>query len=140
MSAPTSSHLVFSRGASWYAVPAEQVSEVVSLPGLTRVPGAPGFLAGIFPHRGEVVPVVDMAPLTGKKAEPMRRAVLVRAPTGSLALSADKVAGVSSLTGAFEPLGKSGVHLHLRGPVKSHGDEVAAIDLDGFVDFLKQGG
>jgi purine-binding chemotaxis protein CheW len=134
------SHLVFSCGASWYAVPAENAAEVVNFPELTRVPGAPAHLLGVFAHRGEVIPVVDLAALTGAKAPATQRAVLVRLPQGSFALTASKVAGVSALGGPFEPLGARGIQVHLRGPARSQNNDVAVIEPGGLFEFLSQGG
>ncbi|XXF80261.1 chemotaxis protein CheW [Myxococcaceae bacterium GXIMD 01537] len=134
------SYLVFACGSSWYAVPAESAAEVVTFPELTRVPGAPAHLLGVFAHRGEVIPVVDMGLLVTGVSQPTRRAVLVRLPRGSLALTASTVAGVSPVSGALEPLGTSGVHVHLRGPVKSAQRDVAVIDPDGLFEHLSQGG
>ena len=133
------SHLVFSCGTSWYAVPADRAAEVVSFPDLTRVPGAPPHLLGVFAHRGEVIPVVDLSVLTGGKGESSRRAILVRLAKGSFALTASKVAGVSTLSGRLEPLGSSGIHLHLRGPARAGQSEVAVIEPDGLFELLSQG-
>ncbi len=132
-------HLVFSCGQSWYAVPADRAAEVVTFPELTRVPGAPGHLLGVFAHRGEVIPVVDLSLLVGGSGESTRRAVLVRLPKGSLALTAAKVAGVSQVTGKIEPMGQTGVHLHLRGPAEANRNEVAVIEPEGLLEFLSQG-
>jgi purine-binding chemotaxis protein CheW len=134
------SHLVFACGLSWYAVPAERAAEVVSFPELTRVPGAPPHLLGVFAHRGEVIPVIDLSLLTGGKGETSRRAILLRLAKGSFALTASKVAGVSPLTGSMDPLGSGGVHLHLRGPARAGSNEVAVIEPAGLFDFLSQGG
>src|SRR2546426_5202136 len=102
-------HLVFACGDSLYAVPAERAAEVVSLPALTRVPGAPSHLLGVFAHRGEVIPVIDIGILVGAGETKSRRAVLIRVPKGTLALTASRVAGVSVLTGSMEPLGTTGI-------------------------------
>jgi purine-binding chemotaxis protein CheW len=134
-------HLVFACGASLYAVPAERAQEVVSLPVLTRVPGAPPHLLGVFAHRGEVIPVIDLARITGVKVETAwRRAVLVRVPRGGLALTATRVAGVSVLHGKFDPLGETGVQAHLKGPARAPAGEVAIVEPEGFFDFLARGG
>jgi purine-binding chemotaxis protein CheW len=133
------SYLVFACGSSWYAVPAESAAEVVTFPELTRVPGAPAYLLGVFAHRGEVIPVVDMGLLVGTGSHSTKRAVLVRLPRGSLALTASTVAGVSLVSGSLEPLGASGVHVHLRGPAKGAQRDVAVIDPDGLFDHLSQG-
>lgn len=134
------SHLVFSHGSSWYAVPAEQAGEVVGFPEITRVPGAPEHLLGVFAHRGEVIPVIDLSRLAGSKPEPAKRAVLVRLPKGTLALTASRVAGVAEVAGSMEPLGSSGFQLHLRGPVTTSVADVAVIEPTGLFDFLSLGG
>lgn len=133
------SYLVFACGSSWYAVPAESAAEVVTFPELTRVPGAPVHLLGVFAHRGEVIPVVDIGLLVGKGSQSTRRAVLVRLPRGTLALTASTVAGVSQVTGTLDPLGASGVHVHLRGPAKGAQRDVAVIEPEGLFDYLSQG-
>lgn len=112
---------------------------MVTYPSLTRVPGAPEYLLGVFAHRGEVIPVVDIALLTGGSAVATKRAVLVRAARGSVALTASQVAGVAALTGAMAPLGSSGVHLHLRGPAQGAAHDVAVIEPEGLLEFLSQG-
>ncbi|MGV3624882.1 MAG: chemotaxis protein CheW [Archangium sp.] len=135
--ADTHGHLVFACGPNLYAVPADTASEVVNVPSLTRVPGAPQHLLGVFAHRGEVLPVVDLTRLTGKPFEgDFKRAVLVRTPRGAVALTATRVLGVSTLEGTLERLGDSGVHQHLRGPARAAAGEVAVIDTQTFVDFL----
>jgi purine-binding chemotaxis protein CheW len=134
-------HLVFACGSSLYAVPADTASEVVTVPHLTRVPGAPAHLLGVFAHRGEVLPVVDLTRLTGHPLEEaFKRAVLVRTPRGAVALTASRVLGVSQLEGTFERLGDAGVQQHLRGPARSANGEVAIIDTQTFVDFLSTAG
>jgi purine-binding chemotaxis protein CheW len=140
MSDAQKGHLVFACGESLYAVPAERAAEVVSLPALTRVPGAPPHLLGVFAHRGEVIPVIDMGLLVGSKGEShTRRAVLVRVPRGSLALTAGRVAGVSALTGTFEPLGQTGVQAHLKGPARAPAGDVAVIEPEGMFELLSKG-
>lgn len=132
-------HLIFSVGPSWYAVPSDSAAEVVSFGELTRVPGAPPHLLGVFAHRGEVIPVVDLSLLIGSAEERSRRAVLVRVDKGAIALTAGKVAGVSQVSGGLEPLGTEGIQQHLRGPAKADKADVAVVDPDGLFEFLSQG-
>ncbi len=132
---------MFACGSSLYAVPADTASEVVNLPSLTRVPGAPHHLLGVFAHRGEVLPVVDLTRLTGHPLEEaFKRAVLVRTPRGAVALPASRVLGVTNLEGSFERLGDTGVHQHLRGPARAAAGEVAIIDTQTFIEFLSTAG
>ncbi len=134
-------HLVFACGSSLYAVPADTASEVVNIPTLTRVPGAPAHLLGVFAHRGEVLPVVDLTRLVGHPLdEAFKRAVLVRTPRGAVALTATRVLGVTTLEGSFERLGDVGVQQHLRGPARAAAGEVAIIDTQTFVEFLSTAG
>jgi hypothetical protein len=79
-------HLVFACGGGLYAVPADRASEVVNLPPLTRVPGAGPHLLGVFAHRGEVLPVIDLSRLVGKPVEEeFKRVVVVRVTKGTMA-------------------------------------------------------
>lgn len=133
-------HLVFACGSSLYAVPSEAASEVVNVPSLTRVPGAPAHLLGVFAHRGEVLPVVDLSRLVGTPVEEtFKRAVLVRVPRGVVALTATKVLGVATLQGRLDRLGDSGIQMHLRGPAQAPAGEVAVIETDGFLEHLGRG-
>jgi purine-binding chemotaxis protein CheW len=131
-------HLVFVCGTTLYAVPSETAAEVVNVPTLTRVPGSPVHVLGVFAHRGEVLPVIDLAQLTGLKRDPaaLKRAVVVRVAQGAVALTASRVNGVATLTGTFDRLGSSGVQSHLRGPATSPDGSVAVIDPEGLVEFL----
>jgi chemotaxis-related protein WspB len=60
--------LIFHVAENQYAVDAARVREVVPRVGLRFVPHAPGYLAGLFNYRGQVVPVVDFGLLLGQPA------------------------------------------------------------------------
>jgi purine-binding chemotaxis protein CheW len=53
-------YLVFSLKGERYALPVEEVREVLDLRKITRIPGAPSYMRGIINVRGAVVPVVDL--------------------------------------------------------------------------------
>ena len=57
--------LVASLGAWWVAVPADAVEAVVRPAPVTPVGGTPRWVAGVAAVRGAVVPVVDVARLSG---------------------------------------------------------------------------
>ena len=121
-------------------MPSETAAEVVNLPALTSVPGAPVHLLGVFAHRGEVLPVIDLAQLTGitRDSAALKRAVVVRVAKGVMALTASRVIGVAPLTGTFDRLGETGVQSHLRGPATAPAGSVAVIDPEGLIEFLSQ--
>ena len=54
-------------GAEHYAIPVKQVTEVLPLTTLKKMPLAPDYIAGLLDYRGTSIPVVDLcALLTGK--------------------------------------------------------------------------
>jgi len=131
-------HLLFACGTRWYAVPAPLAAEVVTFPELTRVPGSPAHLLGVFNHRGEVVPVVDLDLLVAGASQPSSRAVLVRVARGVVGLTATAVDDVAPVTGTFEPQGTGGIQAHLLGPVDAAGRSVWVLEPEGLFDFLSQ--
>lgn len=58
-------------GASRYAVPMADVAEVAPMPGVTRIPGSPGWLTGVANWRGRMLPVLDLRPLLGAAVVPL---------------------------------------------------------------------
>lgn len=74
-------YLQFRLGADRYALDVHDVLEVLPVPALKRVPQAPAWVAGLFPHRGELLPVLDLSQLAYGHSAPRRtstRLVLVR--------------------------------------------------------------
>ncbi|MCP1647187.1 chemotaxis protein CheW [Pseudomonas nitroreducens] len=74
-------YLQFRLGADRYALDVHDVIEVLPVPALKRVPEAPAWIAGLFPHRGELLPVLDLSQLAFGHSAPRRtstRLVLVR--------------------------------------------------------------
>ena len=55
-------------GGCRYAVPMPAVAEVGRPPALTRVPGLPGWVAGVANWRGRVLAVLDVRPLLAADA------------------------------------------------------------------------
>jgi chemotaxis signal transduction protein len=65
-------------GGSRYALPMDCVAEVGRPPALTRVPGVPGWLAGVANWRGRVLAVLDLRSLLAAPGTALdRRARLV---------------------------------------------------------------
>ncbi len=53
--------IVFTLGADRFGMPIAAVNEVVQLPdAVSRVPNAPGFVAGVISLRGKALPVIDL--------------------------------------------------------------------------------
>jgi purine-binding chemotaxis protein CheW len=76
-------------GADLYAVPIGWVREVVISPPLTRLVTAPAMVLGLFNLRGEIVPLLDAAPLLGLgHIESVAFAVVLQTHLGPVGLSA----------------------------------------------------
>ena len=83
-----------------YAFEAPLVTEVVRLGPLTRLPAAPSFLPGVFTHRGEVLPVLDIGQLVGQGGvtiRPSTRAALVHCGPWKVAVVSDAVEGLVAI-------------------------------------------
>jgi purine-binding chemotaxis protein CheW len=134
-------HLVFSVGRTLLGVSAEHAAEIVALPALTRVPGAPPHIEGVFAHRGEVIPVLDFEKLLALDAtESASRVVLLRLPEGSLGLKAVQVFGIFSLEGRMDRLSDGGVRHYLLGPLRAPPGEVVALAARELFEYLMSGG
>ena len=93
-------YLVFFSGNEFYAVSSEKVVEVApSLP-VTALPGSPEWLLGIINLRGEVISVVNLPALLGKKSlkpTPKRKFIILRSPSfeSGAAFIADRISEIA---------------------------------------------
>ena len=95
--------LVMAAGSAYFAVPMATVHQVLRHPLVTRIPLSPAGLLGVVNVRGEVVPLLDTAVLTGTgtlNAPPF--AVLVSAGDEMVALAAEELPIAADLG---EPVG-----------------------------------
>ncbi len=137
-------YLVFAAGQALFGLPAEQSSGVVTVPTLTRVPGASAHILGLFALRGEVIPVVDFPALLGLVVpaavdQSLRRAIIFRVDRGCAALTTSQVLGVMDVSFDAVSKGDSGIGMHLKGPGVSRAGEVTVIDPEGLFGYLCAG-
>ena len=94
-------------GAGRYALPMAAIAEVGRVPGVTRVPGAPAWIAGVSNWRGRILPIIDLRSLLGVPTADLRdnaRVVVVADESVSLGLLVEAVEGVAVLpVGELEP-------------------------------------
>jgi purine-binding chemotaxis protein CheW len=123
-----------------YAFEAPLVVEVVRLGPLTRLPAAPAFLPGVFTHRGEVLPVLDIGQLVGQGAVPIRastRAAVVHCGPWKVAVVSDAVEGLVSIPRrALEPppAESTGMAEFLSAVGRDRGGAIAILDLPRLVE------
>jgi purine-binding chemotaxis protein CheW len=93
-------HVVIRLGTSRFAVSMDAVAQVGRMPGCTRVPGTPSWVAGVANWRGRVLGVVDLRSLLGlaqddadRNAKDARLVVLAKGPV-QVGVLADRVDGV----------------------------------------------
>ncbi|MET1081430.1 MAG: chemotaxis protein CheW [Pseudomonas sp.] len=97
--------LIFHLGADRFALPTQQVVQVLPLLATTAIPGAPAFIAGLINYHGQAVPLVDLRALNGGQASRERldtRIVLVDYPGSEgaahlLGLIAEGVTGTARI-------------------------------------------
>jgi purine-binding chemotaxis protein CheW len=95
--------LVMAAASAYFAVPMASVHQVLRHPLVTRIPLSPAGLLGVVNVRGEVVPLLDTAVLTGTgtlNAPPF--AVLVSSGDEMVALAAQELPIAADLD---EPVG-----------------------------------
>ena len=103
--------LTFQIGANRLAIDVRVVREVIPSVALKPVAGAADWLAGVFVHRGKVVPVVDSFALVGVGRCPAHlssRIILVPLPNNAeeqlVGILAAKVADVRDIDPTAKPL------------------------------------
>jgi purine-binding chemotaxis protein CheW len=123
-----------------FAFEAGLVTEVVRLGPLTRLPAAPSFLPGVFTHRGEVLPVLDIGQLVGHGGVPLHansRAAIVHCGPWRVAVVSEAVEGLIAIPRrALEPppAESSGVAEFLSGVAQDRLGAVAILDLPRLVE------
>jgi chemotaxis-related protein WspB len=58
--------LLFRIGTDRYALDSSEIAEVLAQRRLKQLPGAPPWVAGVLTHRGQTLPVIDLALRTGR--------------------------------------------------------------------------
>lgn len=123
-----------------YAFEAPLVTEVVRVGPLTRLPAAPSFLPGVFTHRGEVVPVLDVSQLVGHASVPIRastRAAIVHCGPWKVAVVSEAVEGLVCIPRRSlepPPAESSGIAEFLSGVGRDRAGPIAILDLPRLVD------
>jgi len=124
-----------------YAFEASLVVEVVRLGPLTRLPAAPAFLPGVFSHRGEILPVLDVNQLLGMRPLSLgaaARVAVVRAGPWKVAVLAEAVEGLVEIDrAALQPPpaeAPGGAAEFLSSVARDGRGELAVLDLPRLVE------
>ncbi len=93
-------------GAGRFAIDLAHVAEVGRLPSLTRVPGAPAWVAGVANWRGRILPVLDLRSLLGATDAPLTasgRLVVLAVDAVTVGLLVDAVDATTAVDGEVAP-------------------------------------
>lgn len=92
--------VTFRLGDEMYGINVMQVQEVLRLPEIAPVPGAPGYVIGIINLRGNVVTVIDLRNrfgLPSTESDDASRIVIIEAEDQVIGILVDSVAEVVEL-------------------------------------------
>lgn len=92
--------ITFSLAGEDYAIEAECAAEVRAAANVTRLPGVPAHVAGVFAVRGRVVPLVDprvLLDLPPAAPNDARKIIIMQEDAMEFGLLVDSVAGVRNL-------------------------------------------
>lgn len=123
--------LVIPVNAEFYAVPMENVQQVMRHPQVTKVPLAPPGLIGVVNVRGEILPLLDTGVLTGSgrlTAPPF--AVLVNTEKENVALAAGAMPMAADFEEPVAPSTRAGEH----GVYSSGGRLVVLLNIEELVN------
>jgi purine-binding chemotaxis protein CheW len=133
-------YLTFRSEKRRYALPATQVSEVIRVTALARVPQAPKSLLGLANLRGAVMPVASIRGLLGlaeAATTPTSRLIVLDSAT-PVALEVDAVAAL--VTVAESEVNVADAELsaaageQLQGVFQSHGDVIKILNIQALLD------
>lgn len=123
-------------GSGRFAVSLGSVAEVGRVPSVTRVPGTPGWVAGVANWRGRILPILDLRSLLGAAEVPLTasaRLLVLTADGVSVGLLVEAVEGTAVVAASAEPfpatLAGSAARL-LAGQLPHPDGPVAVLDVD----------
>ena len=123
-------------GSGRFAVSLSSVEEVGRVPAVTRVPGTPGWVAGVANWRGRILPILDLRSLLGATEAPLAadaRLLVLSADGVSVGFLVEAVEGTAVVAASAEPfpatLSGSAAGL-LAGQLPHPDGPVAVLDVD----------
>lgn len=130
-------------GGEQFAVDVRCLREVMVVGRPTAVPGAPSFVRGVANLRGEVVAILDVAPVLGLPASrvgPLGKALVVEPAASQVAIAVDEVLGLETFdefhSRRDDPV-SIGHAAFERGWVEREGTLVTLLDVPGVVEALR---
>jgi len=137
------SYCVFNIGDQRVGINMTCVREIID-PGVIEavpVPLAPGFMRGLFNLRGQILPLLDLAPFVGTKAAAARtsdRALVVERGDFRFATTGQRIDTVQAHDKTFQPVADAALHPALDAVATSERGKFQVIHLDRLEACLSQ--
>jgi len=97
--------VVFKIGNEEYAIPIEQVKEIIDYLPVTTLPDTPAYFEGIIDVRGKIIPIINLAAKIGRIADETRQIVIVDIHNKAVGLTVGTVTEVvQAIDDNFEDL------------------------------------
>jgi purine-binding chemotaxis protein CheW len=122
-----------------YALPVEVVCEIIRIPALAALAGAPPTLCGLLNLRGQFLPALDGRALVGEPIECDLNSQIVIAGSKrpQLGLLVDQVSDVRSVpAGRLVPISRADVAPFLAGVFEQDGESVLVFDLAALLTLM----
>ena len=128
-------------GGEQFAIDVRHVREVMIVEKLTAVPGAPAFVRGVASLRGEVLAILDIAPVLGLPpcgVGAPGKAVVLEPASGQVAIVVDEVLGLETFDEIRPPEdSRSNEHAAFGTGRERDGQPVTLLDIPKVVGELK---
>ena len=133
--------LTFRMGQRLYALPASEISEVIRIPPIARIPQSPKGLLGVANLRGSVLPVASLRGLLGHQESEEQRTERAIVLAGTpVAVAVDSVEALVSLgaerveTGQAELAAEPGELLRGAFQAQAHRDVAKILDIEALLN------
>jgi purine-binding chemotaxis protein CheW len=125
------------RDLAW-AVSSTAALELISLPPMTRVPGAPPHVLGVFVYRGQLLPLIDLPALLCPGGTPLavNRAVVLQSRLGPFGVPVTRVLGPMTPSPTRPPRAEHPPFVV--GLIDDPARDTLALDPDRLVRFLSE--
>lgn len=130
-------YMTYSLSGRIYAIPAQQISEIVQLPELSVLERLPDYIVGVMNLRGRIINVIDLRMILGIPRYPFstdNQVLIVNVSGKTFGIVVDSVKDVIQFNRDYlEPLPYKSREKHISGIYKADDELVAFIDLDTII-------
>ena len=120
--------------------------EVFPLPMITPVPNTRDYLLGVFNHRGEIYPLIDISPILGielKKIQESDMVIVLEGGEGSVGVVTDRIHGVQLIPGGSIKSARGSIPKtmmeYVSGMISDRAADIYMLNVDRLLTILNSG-